>query len=103
MLPLLVWAGRSWTTDKLHWLGSALLTVGLLTVGVVIGRELLTWLSEPPPVYRQYPVQRLLAVLAMQSDVPAVQVVAAGLICRLIEKRRKPKVVGEDSCGKKLP
>jgi hypothetical protein len=48
-------------------------------IGVVAGREILTWL--PPTEYPHYLLYRIIFVVATMTDVPFVQVLLSGMIC----------------------
>jgi hypothetical protein len=89
LIPLVLWAVRSWPPVWLWSFGVALTGLGLLGLAVVAGWEVRQcWLKFPD--LRPYVVQRVLYVLATLIHVPLVQVTLAGLTCWLAGKWRWP-------------
>ncbi len=54
----------------------------------LLGWDLATWYAEAPGWFLRYLFQRILFVLATRTEIPALQLVAAGLMCLAIARRR---------------
>ncbi|SRR5216683_1292438 len=74
---------------KLLPLGIVLTTIGLLGLGIVAGREMMTWWPTVAAADRIYIGHRVLFVLFADLDeVPILQVTLAGIACWLAASRR---------------
>jgi hypothetical protein len=79
LIPLGVWA-LSWSRPiLLALLGSALTALGLTALGIVVGREMLTWYPTVSLFEKPYLPQRILFVLATTTDLPVVQLLLTGI------------------------
>jgi hypothetical protein len=76
---------------NLRVLGKGLMWVGMLGLVIVAIRETLTWLPGMPPEDQRYLPQRILFVLATLPEVPLVQIILAGLACRIAGRRLSQK------------
>ena len=89
MIPLVIWALRQWTAAKLYWLGSLLTFLALVVLGVVITRDVVSWLPSVSEEDRRYLAQRVAYSLAIWTDVPVVQALIAGVVSMLVGRRRR--------------
>jgi hypothetical protein len=79
LTPFTVWAVRRWPPARLRIFGYTVTALGLVGLGILVGREWLTWYRTVSPSLHKYIVQRLLYVLGTNTDLPVIQVVLAGL------------------------
>ncbi len=89
LLAVAVWAMRKWPPLRLRLVGYALTTLGLTGLGIIVGRELLTWYPAVIPAQHKYISQRMLYVLGTNTDLPVVQVFLAGIVLFFAARRRK--------------
>jgi hypothetical protein len=78
--------------EQLRLLGAVVTATGVMGLLVFIGRDLSSWLGTLPEL-RRYALQRILFVIGTNTDLPLVQVVAAGAVCwvvGVIRKKRGP-------------
>jgi hypothetical protein len=68
--------------------GRAASAVGLLSLFVLVGHDLLTWLGESPVEFRRYAFQRMVFCLGTNTDVPLLPLTMAGVVCWLIGKNQ---------------
>ncbi len=80
---LVVVLGRL-TPEKLRLLGLASTAMGVIGLLAFIGWDLNSWLGTVPPDYRRYSFQRILFAIGTNTDVPLVQVAAAGAVCWIV-------------------
>jgi hypothetical protein len=92
LFAIFLWVVRKWPTACLALAGCVLATLGAAGLAVIIGTELLTWYPPASPTQRQYVAQRVLYVLATNTNLPAVQLTLAGLALLLTARRRKRSV-----------
>jgi hypothetical protein len=85
---------RRLSARQLRVLGSAVAVTAGLGLLVFLGRDLSRWLGAVPPELHRYALQRVLFAVGTNSDVPLVQVIAAGAVCWVVgalrEKRAGP-------------
>jgi uncharacterized protein YjeT (DUF2065 family) len=67
--------------NQLRHLGLVSTVVGAVALLVFISYDLFHWLGPAPDQLRRYIPQRLLFFLGTYTDVPLVQLTAAGMIC----------------------
>jgi hypothetical protein len=72
---------RRLSPEQLRVLGMALTATGLVGLLAFIGWDLTSWLGTVAPEFRRYSFQRILFAIGTNSDVPLVQVTAAGAVC----------------------
>jgi hypothetical protein len=87
--PPIVWACRTCQPLTLRRLGGLLTTLGLLGVALVAAREAVTWYPHMPAEYRRYFGRRVVYALAMLTDLPVVQLIMAGAVCRVAARRKR--------------
>jgi hypothetical protein len=83
---------RRLTPKQLRLLGSAVTTTGAMGLLVFIGRDLNRWLGLLPPELHRYAFQRILFAVGTNTDVPLVQVIAAGAVCWVVGTFRKKRI-----------
>jgi hypothetical protein len=88
LAPLTVWAARTWQPARLRFLGLALCLAGLTLLVVLVGPEMVSWLSTAPEQIRKYTAQRILYLLGVNVDLPILQIIVAGAACRWAARRR---------------
>jgi hypothetical protein len=64
------------------------MALGIFGLGVVVGREMLTWFPVVGPEHKHYVFQRILFAIAMLGDIPLVQITGAGAACWVLARRR---------------
>jgi hypothetical protein len=74
--------------EQLRLLGAVVTATGVMGLLVFIGRDLSSWLGTLPEL-RRYALQRILFVIGTNTDLPLVQVIAAGAVCWVVGLRRK--------------
>ncbi|MCI0462366.1 MAG: hypothetical protein L0Z62_35895 [Gemmataceae bacterium] len=89
LVPPLVWVSASWSPARLRLLGSAFTLLGVFGLAIVVGQQLLNWLPYVSAEEQRYIPQRIVWAWANATDVPAGQVLLAGVICWLTGKRRR--------------
>jgi hypothetical protein len=94
LAALMLVVGRL-TPAQLRLLGLALTATGALGLLVFVGRDLINWLETVPPDFRRYSLQRILFTIATNTDVPFVQVTAAGAVCWIVGTLRKRRLARE--------
>jgi hypothetical protein len=72
------------TSKQLRLLGLAATVTGLVGLLGFIGWDLTSWLGMAPPDFRRYSFQRILFTIGTNTDVPLVQVAAAGAVCWIV-------------------
>jgi hypothetical protein len=70
--------------------GLLLATLGALALAAVAVHEVLTWEPEARDYYSQFLGRRILYSVAVAKDVPAVQLVLAGLACWVAASVKRP-------------
>ena len=88
-VAILVLALRRLSAEQLRLLGSALTSVGVAGLLVLIGWDLSRWLETIPPDFRRYSFQRILFAIGTNYEVPLVQVAAVGAVCWIVGVLRK--------------
>ncbi|RUL87955.1 hypothetical protein [Tautonia sociabilis] len=92
LAPPVIWTARTLPPGRLRGLGTSLVAFGALALGILVGRELLTLPPGAATELRQYLPQRAVFAVAMLTDVPLVQIVVAGAICRGVGRRRGGRI-----------
>jgi hypothetical protein len=88
LLPFGVWAVRNWPPPRLRLVGYGLSVLGLAGLAILVARDLLTWYPNVAPAQQRYVVQRALYVLGTTTDLPVVQILAAGVAFGFAARRR---------------
>lgn len=89
LLPPIAWVAYRAQPSFVRWLGWLLLTTASLTLALLIGLELISWLPSVAAGERHYFGQRILFVLATRTEWPLVQIIIAGLLCSMVGKKRR--------------
>jgi hypothetical protein len=82
-------------------LGTMLLAASGLALLCLIGSDLPGWLEVMPPSLQGYWGRRVLAVVAVHTDLPLVQLFLAGAVCWLKSRLAKRAKVVDLLLGKK--
>jgi len=93
------WMIGRWPPARLCLVGLILAILGSLTLGMVVGRDLFTWLVMVPPEHHRYFGQRILFRIATLPDIPLLQVTLAGIVVWIVGRRVSTRVLlsGEGS------
>lgn len=81
-----VHAVRGWRPGLLRPLGVVLILAALAATALVVGNDLNRWL-ELPDRYRSFWPRRVGYTLAITTDIPLIQSLAAGVGCLLLSRR----------------
>ena len=93
LIPLTLVAIRVCSAPRLRLLGIILTMAGVVALGVVAGREALTWLPGVSEGDRWYLGHRVaFVVFAVLTDLPIIQVTIVGLVCWLLGRRSTNEV-----------
>jgi hypothetical protein len=94
LVPASAWLGIRLRPDRSPLLGPLLLVTGGVGIAVFVGRDLLAWLAAMPPDLHGYWARRALVSLALQTDLPLVQVLLAGALCWMAGRARRRNGAG---------
>ena len=89
LMPPVWWLLRHSPPGALRRLGMALTALAILGHGMVVAHTLLVWLPEEPAGRSPYVGHRILFVLLTLSDIPLLQLTAAGVVCWLAGRHKK--------------
>jgi hypothetical protein len=98
-----------WLTTHLNFrllgvLGTMLMVASGLALACLIGSDLPSWLEVMPPTLRDYWGRRVLAIVAVHTDLPLVQLFLAGAACwlksRLAKRVNAGRIVNGSVDGK---
>ncbi|MBI3408397.1 MAG: hypothetical protein HY040_08575 [Planctomycetes bacterium] len=88
LLPFVAWAARTWRPIAIRIAGYSLLGLGILAIAGQCVHELLTWYMDVPADLRRYIWQRMAYALACNTDLPAVQMLVAGVVLLFVARKR---------------
>ena len=81
LFPVVVWLMTHLSFRHLSTLGLTLMAASVLAMACLIGSDLPHWLATMPPPLQGYWGRRILASLAVHTDLPLVQLFLAGGVC----------------------
>jgi len=88
ILPPVLAAHRALSPAGLGRLGTILLLSGLVGLLTIVLVDWLPWLLEASPFLRGYWLPRLGLAVATSTYLPAIQLVSAGLLCRMLRREK---------------
>src|SRR5579871_1596977 len=104
LFPVVVWMMRNLSFRLLRSLGLTLMAASGLAMVCLVGSDLPQWLAMVPPPLQGYWGRRILAVLAVHTDLPLVQLFLAGGVCwlkgRLAKRANCVRIVKETADAK---
>jgi hypothetical protein len=104
LFPVVMWMMTNLNFRLLSALGITLMAASVLAMACLIGSDLPQWLAMMPPSLQGYWGRRILAVLAVHTDLPLVQLFLAGGVCwlkgRLAKRANCVRIVKETAAAK---
>lgn len=91
VVPPTVWAIRAYQPRALRGIGVSLMALGAVGIGIVLAWESWTWTHRYGAGWGNYLPQRLLVAIVTTTDVPLLQILAAGIVLSVAAVRETGK------------